>query len=161
MLCLRSIFFLSTQPGRRANPVYSMRTKYFHNYPGDGNRERGREITDWQSDPEPMRRVRGIDVQQAILLERTWAAWVDDEYVVGPDCVASWEDRPMGFAMFKVKSLGAFLDRCAIENTDDPGSYALFDLWTKRANGTVRFHVYDVKEFQFTVEDETLIRLAI
>lgn len=140
-----------------------MRTKYFHRHPFDRNPDRGRDaLPQW---PEYTvargKSIIGGRLQQALLLERAWASWFDTEYIVGPDYVASWEDRPMGFAMFKIWSPNSFLDRCAIENSDDPESFALFDLVSKKSHEGWTFIVYDIHDYHLSDEDETLIRLSL
>ncbi len=106
-------------------------------------------------------RVTGERLEQAILIERAWASWYDAEYTVGPDYVASWEDRPMGFAMFKIFSINSFIDRCAIENSDNPSSYTLFDLASKTVSGKQTFITYDIHEYHLSDQDEMMIRLSL
>lgn len=147
-----------------------MKRRYFHKYETDHDAQRGRgALSYYHPDEQSMHKhaktLQGDRLEKALFLETVWARWYGDDFRVGPSYIASWLDRPLGFAMHKVWSPNVYLDRCVIENTDDASSYAIFDLASVSGSysGIVsrKFAVYDLHEYQITRDDEILIRLSI
>jgi hypothetical protein len=144
-----------------------MKKRYFEKLANDYDPNHGRQAfynsTRLLGDEQPFERashINGENQLRADFIEKIWKRWVGLDFVVGPHYVASWRDRPVGFAMHKVWCPNSYIDRCVIEN-DDTGSYVLFDLAQQNRRNETEYRVFDVYDYCLTDEDETLIRLSI